>query len=105
MGLLRLAAFAGKWPARDVQALPENAAVDAVNIRVEGGYLRGAQQSVVIKALAAATKTVFRIPLPGANTLANSYWMEFADVDTDVARAPIVNDAFERIYWASPSTS
>lgn len=105
MGLLRIAGFSGMWPIRDPRGLPDNAAVEAVNIRTDGGaYLNGARTVAPIRAVAAATKTVYRIPLAGANTLENSYWMEFADIDTDVLRAPIVNDSHERIYWASPST-
>jgi hypothetical protein len=105
MGVLKLAGLTGMWPQRDPRALPDNAAVYAENIRVDGGqYLRGVSGATVVKALAGATQTVYRIPLPGANTLVNSYWMEFADIDTDVVRGPLVNDSFKRYYWASPST-
>lgn len=105
MGLLRLTGFTGAWPQRDPKALPENAATIASNIRVDGGaYLKGLLGYGLVKALAGATKAVYRIPLSGADTFANSYWMEFADENTDVVPAPIVNDGFERYYWASPST-
>jgi hypothetical protein len=105
MGVLKIAGFTGMWPQRDPRALPDNAATYAENIRVDGGqYLRGVSSAVLVQSLAGATLTVFRIPLPGDNTLVNSYWMQFADVDTDVVRGPLVNDSFERFYWASPST-
>jgi hypothetical protein len=105
MGVLRLAGFTGMWPIRDPRGLPDNAAVNAENIRVDGGqYLKPISFPNAIQAVAGATKTVFRIPLPGANTLANSFWMQFADIDTDVVRGPLVNDSYERFYWASPST-
>lgn len=105
MGVLRLTGFTGAWPQRDPKALPENAAAVATNIRVDGGaYLKGLRGYSLIKALASATKAVYRIPLPGADTFANSFWMEFADENTDVVPAPIVNDSYSRIYWASPST-
>lgn len=105
MGLLRLTGFTGAWPQRDPRALPDNAAAIASNIRVDGGaYLKGLAGHSLVKVLAAATRAVYRIPLPGADTFANSYWMEFADPDTDVVPAPVVNDAFDRFYWASPST-
>jgi hypothetical protein len=46
---------------------------------------------------------VYRIPLPGPNTLLNSYWREFADENTDVHRAPFSTTAFERFYWGNPT--
>jgi hypothetical protein len=88
------------WPIRDIRALPDNAAVEAINIFNDGGAnLRGARQPLFLKDINALTRTVYRIPLPGPNTLLNSYWREFADENTDVHRAPILNDAFERFYW------
>src|SRR3954468_1712151 len=104
MGVIRLAGMSGMWPIRDARALPDNAAVRDINGRAEGGaYLKGITRPRFVKQLALATKIVHRVPLAGANTLENSYWMEFADINTDVVRAPIVNDSFERIYWCSPS--
>lgn len=42
---------------------------------------------------------------PTADTAiaAPSVWLEFSDPDTTVVRSPVVNDAFQRIYYASPS--
>lgn len=33
----------------------------------------------------------------------DSVWIEFADPDTDVMRSPVVDDSFDRYYFASPS--
>ena len=33
----------------------------------------------------------------------NSAWLEFLDQDTNVCRTPVVDDSFQRYYWASPS--
>lgn len=33
----------------------------------------------------------------------SSYWLEFADPDTNVIRSPVVNDQYQRYYFASPS--
>jgi hypothetical protein len=104
MGLLRLSGFSGMWPIRDPRALPDNAAVLARNMMDEGGaYLKGARAPSLVKTLLGTTRTVFRIPLAGANTLVNSFWMEFADENTSVFRGSLVNDQYERFYWASPS--
>lgn len=34
-----------------------------------------------------------------------SAWVEFADPDTDVMRSPVVDDSFDRYYFASPSVA
>lgn len=106
MGLLRLAGFSGMWPARDPRALPDNASVLAVNVRAEGGaYLTGIRGDTLIRTLTPGTAQVFRLPITGnSEPLSSSFWMQFPDINTDVIRAPIVNDQHERIYWASPST-
>jgi hypothetical protein len=104
MGLLRLSGFSGMWPIRDPRALPDNAAVLARNTMFEGGaYLKGARLPSPVKLLLSTTRMVFRIPLPGANTLINSYWMEFTDENTSVFRGSLVNDSYERFYWGSPT--
>ena len=33
----------------------------------------------------------------------DALWLEFLDHDTDVVKSPIVDDKFNRFYWASPS--
>ena len=106
MGLLRLSGFAGMWPIRDPQALPDNAAIFASNVRTEGGaYIGSLRTPAVIKALDPDTASVYRLPLvSNTEPLDDSYWMEFEDLNTDVVRAPIVNDQYERIYWCSPLT-
>lgn len=104
MGLLRLSGFSGEWPIRDPRALPDNAALSAINVGLDGGaYLRGSRSSISLKALQFATRHVFRVPLSGVNSWSNSYWREFTDENTSVFRSPLVNDSFERIYWGSPT--
>ena len=34
-----------------------------------------------------------------------SVWLEFADPDTDVMRSPVVDDIYDRFYFASPSVA
>lgn len=38
-----------------------------------------------------------------ASITGSSVWLEFLDPDTDVMRSPVVDDAFDRYYFASPS--
>jgi len=105
MGMLRLSGFTGMWPVRDSRALPDAGAALAINIKADGGaYIRGVPQPAYIKDLKSTTRSVYRLPNTLTEELSASYWMEFDDINTDVVRAPIVNDSFKRIYWCSPST-
>lgn len=104
--LLRLAGFTGMWPVRDPRALPDNAAVDAININVDGGaYLKGARGHFQrVSPLGVNFASAYPIKTQAISPWANT-WMFFADVNTDVLKAPIVNDSFERYYWASPTSN
>lgn len=48
--------------------------------------------------LAGGVNLTFDPAVTGAST-----WIEFADPDTDVIRSPVVDDEFDRYYFASPS--
>ena len=54
-----------------------------------------------------ATNYAYRIPNRTTNntsiTATDSFWMEFTDADTTVMRTPVVDDTFQRYYFASPS--
>lgn len=40
-----------------------------------------------------------------ASITSPSTWLEFADPDTDVMRSPVVDDSFDRFYFACPSVA
>lgn len=40
-----------------------------------------------------------------ASITSDSVWLEFVDPDTDVMRSPVVDDSFDRYYFASPSVA
>ena len=40
-----------------------------------------------------------------ASITSPSVWLEFADPDTDVMRSPVVDDSFDRYYFASPTVA
>lgn len=109
MAMLRLAGFSGMWPIRDVRALPDNAAAYAMNVRADGGaYLKPARTHQLRVNVAPTTTFVYAI-YTGTDPITqpvftNSYWWQHADANTDVVRSPLVNDSFQRYYWASPST-
>jgi hypothetical protein len=98
--------FTGCTPKLDVRSLPDNAAASSINQRPNTGGLEPVRFPDPVKAVAASTRFVYRIPIPDAFAvnLTQGYWWEFADQDTDVVRGPTVNDSFERYYYCSPST-
>jgi hypothetical protein len=110
MALISLSVFSGALPVKDLRTLPDMAAVQAVNTDLDGGALKGIRGKRLIKALNPATKYVYKLPYnSGGNPIVPSNmqdarWLEFTDINTNVLRAPTVNDGFKRYYWASPST-
>lgn len=107
MAALKIPMFGGMRPAQDDRLLPESAAAHSENCWLYSGQLRGTNTPTFIRNCTAGTSKVFRIPnnyLDAAH-LADADWLEFADPDTDVIRAPVADDTYERYYWASPSAS
>lgn len=99
-------AFGGMVPIVDETLLPETAAAYSENCYLYDGTLRGFPETKVLYTLiGAATATVFRLPNSYANPtyLYDSFWMEFENPDTDVIRAPVFGETFDRFYWASTS--
>src|SRR3990167_6297940 len=92
-------------PAVDDRLLPDKAAAHSENTWLYTGRLQGVPQLSLVKALTAGTQKVFRLPnnYTDAVYLDDSVWMEFQDPDTDIIRAPVSDDSFERYYWASSS--
>lgn len=102
----KLQTFGGMVPAIDDRLLPANQAAHSENVWLYNGNLEPFKEQVLVHTLTnpAATK-VFRIPLStyDKSAIANSFWMEFENIDTDVVRTPVINDSYERYYWASSS--
>ena len=104
MPAIVLNSFTGTFPARSNRLLADNAAVAAVGTRAGVSSLEGVNDKSKIDDLLNTTRTVFRIPTGSdLSDLDQSFFMQFTDVDTDVARTPVINDQFERYYWANPT--
>lgn len=103
----KIEAFGGMVPAVDDRLLPAGAAAYAENTRVSTGKLTGLPVPRLIRSNTVGTQKVFRIPLgelDGAH-IADSLWLEFANWETDVVKAPVVGDTYERYYWASSTAA
>jgi len=86
--------------------LPNHAAVRSENAWLYSGELIGLPELTSLYTCALAqTAKVYRLPVSYGEALNfdNSTWLEFANAFTDVIRAPVVDDTFDRYYWASTS--
>jgi hypothetical protein len=109
MSAIKLDKFGGQLPAWDSRLLPEGQADHSVNAYLYSGVLTGWRQPRLLRMLNnSAAQFVYRIPNKNTQDTAiradDSFWLEFADPDTTVMHSPVVQDEFQRYYWASPST-
>ena len=91
-------------PYVNVEATDYGAAFNTVSIAESTGQARVAW-TASLNSSSGGLLTFVGGSNPSADTsiTASSIWLEFADPDTTVVRSPVVNDAFQRIYFASPS--
>lgn len=105
MVAVRVSPFGGMIPAVDDRLLPEINAAHSENTWLYSGTVIGMPEEKLLRTNTNNTVTkVYRIPngSPDAIHLEDSIWMEFTNPDTDVIRSQVVDDTFDRYYWASP---
>lgn len=106
MVAVKVDTFGGMMPAVDDRLLPPSAAAFSQNAYLYSGKLQGTATPQLLRTNTSPTaQKVFRIPNNFTDTvhLTDAVWMEFENPDTDVFRAPLVGDSFDRYYWASSS--
>lgn len=103
----RVDTFGGMIPAADKRLLPDAAASHSENTWLYSGALVGIVAPKFVRNCSPDTSKVYRIPNSYTNTEAieDALWLEFPQLDTDVVRSPIVDDAQDRYYWASEGAS
>lgn len=103
MSAVKLNVFGGMVPAVDDRLLPDRAAAHSENTWLYSGALRGVPQPTLVRACSTGTTRVYRIPesYSSGSVIDNSLWLEFENPYTDVIRAPVIDDQFDRYYWAS----
>ena len=109
MSALKLDKYGGMLPAWDSRLLPEGQADFSLNCYLFSGALTGWRQPKLLRMLLnGAAQFVYRVPNKTTNNTvilaSDSKWLEFLDPDTSVMRSPVVQDQYDRFYWASPST-
>lgn len=96
MTVLRVSGFGGIIPRLGKRLLPDNNAQYALNAQLFSGELRAWQKPLLL--------TSFTMPSPQDvyhyRTNGVDHYVPFA-VKTDVVKAPIINDAYGRLYWTN----
>lgn len=102
---IRVAGFGGQVPALDAHLLESGSATEAENTWVYSGALIGLPEPALLHSGASGTAKAYRIPLDygRASYVFEGTWLEFSDRYTDVIRAPVFDDQYDRYYWASSS--
>jgi len=106
MVAFKLSTFGGMIPAVDATILPEPNAARAVDVYLYSGSLNGIKQPTLVHEMVDTfARKVFRIPKTfyDKQHMTDAWWMEFRDADTDVLKAPMADDSFQRYYWACAS--
>lgn len=108
MSAYKFEQFGGMIPAVDARLLPEKAAALSRDAYLYNGTAIGWRvPRSLFNLVNSTTRRAYRIPVDLAldGITDTSYWVEFDDVDTDVFRTPVVDDSFQRYYFASPSAA
>lgn len=101
MTAIVLSSFLGIAPRVGPRLLGENMGVEAFDVRAASGYLAGRPRDFQLPALPSspgARGAVYRIVIEPSDF---ETWLVFTTANVNVVRAPLVNDAFQRYYWAT----
>lgn len=74
------------------------AAFNSTNVRASGANLAWKYNGAATTTFQGGLNRTFDSAITGTST-----WLEFEDQYTDIMRSPVVNDQFDRYYFASPS--
>jgi hypothetical protein len=97
---VKLQNFGGMLPVQDERILPDNMAVKADGVWLYSGALKGLNPSTLLHTLAGGTSinAAWHIPnIAGLPSGANE-WIEDANPNTDLIKAPVISDQFYRYY-------
>lgn len=103
MSAIRLQAFRGLIPRLSKRLLPDGAATLASNTKLLSGELRGYNMPEQFDDFTLETFTVakaHRIEYDNYGVPASA-WVLFNSKDADVVRSPVINDIYDRYYWAA----
>lgn len=102
MTALKLEGFMGLIPRVSDRLLPNSAATTARNTKLLSGEARGYRVPREVKDLTGEAFTVqraYRIPYIYEEE-EEEVWLAFDSRNVDIVRSPLVNDTFDRYFWA-----
>jgi hypothetical protein len=102
MTALKLEGFMGLVPRVSDRLLPNMCATTARNTKLLSGEARGFRVPRQVKDLTNeyfTVRRVYRIPYIEYDEEL-SFWLAFDSRNVDIVRSPLVNDAYDRYYWA-----
>lgn len=102
MPALKLEAFMGLVPRASPRLLPPMNATEARNTKLLNGEVRGfgaLRETADFSAgsVSPVRRAIRVVDNAGVNP---DTWLTFDSLDVDVVRSPIINDAFDRYFWA-----
>ncbi len=98
--------FGGMIPAVESHLLPMDNADYTNNCYLYSGSLKGFPATKILHTFVDPNAaTAFRLPASYANAddMYGAFWFEFENPDTDLVRAPVFGEIYDRYYWASSS--
>jgi len=107
MVAVNITSFGGMVPALDDRKIPDNAATLSQNVFLYDGNLKGMRAPRFLRNVPPGTTYTYRLPddYQGASqSNDDNIWLDFINPQTDVVRAPVFGDVYDRYYWAG-STS
>lgn len=104
MVAVNITSFGGMIPALDDRKIPDNAATLSRNIFLYDGNLKGMRTPRLLRNVPPGATYSYRLPDDyGGASQSNddAVWLDFVNAQTDVVRAPVFGDVYDRYYWAS----
>lgn len=104
MVAVNINSFGGMIPALNDRKIPDNAATLSQNTFLYNGNLQGMRTPRFMRNVPAGTSYSYRLPNDYNGTVvvdAASIWLDFINPETNVIRAPVFGDTYDRYYWAS----
>ena len=98
MAGLKLEGFTGLAPRYSERLLPPMAGVTAQNTKLLNGEIRGFRdlfEKDNLTGLASTIRRVMRVP-----DTPNDAYIAFNSRDVSIVKSPVINDAFDRYFWA-----
>ena len=108
MVAVNISSFGGMVPALDDRKIPDNAATHSENVFLYDGNLKGMREPRFLRDVPAGTTYTYRLPNDyGGASQSNddNVWLDFINPQTDVVRAPVFGDVYDRYYWASSTAA